>query len=56
MMIRQKKMTQYLNKVNNRRELIKKEAWGKTIKYMHANKSVIEIGYNNGTREIIRDQ
>jgi hypothetical protein len=43
-------MTQYSDKVQEHKEKLAAEAWGKQVKYLHASNGVIEIGYNNGEK------
>ena len=44
-------MTQFDIQVDLRRKAIEDEEWSKQVKYLHINNGVMEIGYNDGTKE-----
>jgi hypothetical protein len=41
-------MTEYTEQVENRRILMEAEKWGNGVKYLHMNKGITEIKYQNG--------
>ena len=48
-------MTEYTEEVNLQRLRNEAEEWGKGIKYIHANKGIIETKFNNGDIQYDRD-
>ena len=41
-------MTEFTEKVENRRILMEAEEWGSGVKHIHANNGIIETAYQNG--------
>ena len=41
-------MTEFAEKVENRRILMEAEEWGSGVKHIHANNGIIETAYQNG--------
>ena len=44
-------MTQYDELIKRKQEELAAEAWGKQVKYIHAQNGIMEIAYNNGLKE-----
>ena len=44
-------MTQYDELIKRKQEELAAEAWGKQVKYIHAQDGIMEIAYNNGLKE-----
>jgi len=49
-------MTEYEDRVEKQRQLNKAEEWGKGIKYIHANKGIIETKFNNGDIQYVENK
>ena len=47
-------MTQYKDRVEEQKNKLAAEAWGKKVKYIHASGGVLEVAYNNGLKEFVR--
>ena len=47
-------MTQYKDRVEEQKNKLAAEAWGKKVKYIHASGGVLEVAYNNGLKEFER--
>ena len=43
-------MTQYDDKVQEHKEQLAMEEWGKQVKYLHTNNGIIEIAFTNGNK------
>ena len=44
-------MTQYNDIIKRKAEELSAEEWGNKVKYIHASNGVMEVCYNNGTKE-----
>ena len=47
-------MTQYKDRVEEQKNKLAAEAWGKKVKYIHASGGILEVAYNNGLKEFER--
>ena len=49
-------MTEYEDRVQRQKELLKAEEWGKRVKYIHASDGIIETAFNNGDIKYVENK
>ena len=49
-------MTEYDDRVERQKELLRAEEWGKRVKYMIASDGIIETAFNNGDIKYVENK